>query len=275
MRALALSFIITAFMVKKRLIAATLASAALVVPFFPVAAQTAPAASVHANWGRGGFMGKAGMRGRPGMMAGRPIFGSVTAVSGSTLTVASKGFGKDATATTYTVDATNAKVDKNGAAGTISDIAVGDMVMIQGAVNGASVTATAIRDGMPRRDGRDPAQDAVPGNGQPVVMGTVSAIAGSTLTITNNGGTPYTVDATSATILKAGKTAGFSDIAVGDVIVAQGTVNGTSITAASVRDQGAPKAPPSPSGNAGTSVPTRHAGFFGRIGGWFTHLFGF
>jgi hypothetical protein len=44
-------------------------------------------------------------------------------------------------------------------------------------------------------------------------------------------GTTYTVDATNATIKKAGGAGTLADITVGTMLVAQGTVNGTTVTA--------------------------------------------
>jgi len=76
------------------------------------------------------------------------VMGIVSAISGNTLTVSGKqGFGSTATTTTYTVDATNAKITKNNTTGTIASIAVGDTVMVQGTISGTNVTATIIRDG--------------------------------------------------------------------------------------------------------------------------------
>src|ERR1700722_1326994 len=104
-----------------------LASAAAAVLLVGGAASAATTGS----WGGGSHM-------PPG------VFGTVSAISGSTLTVTSKGFGANATATTYTVNAANATVMKNGATSALSDIAVGDNVMAQGTVSGDTVTATKI-----------------------------------------------------------------------------------------------------------------------------------
>lgn len=214
-----------------------------------------------------------------GMMADQHmgVFGKVTTISGSTLTVERKGFGKDATTASYSVDASSAKVEKSGAAATLADIAVGDTVMVAGTVNGMSVTATMIRDGFPGRGdhpfgGAPTWPQLPPGNGQPVVMGTVSAISGSTLTVGNEAGVTYTVDATSAKVSKGGKDAALSDVATDDVVLVQGTVNGTSVTAASVIDQTFVRPAPA----SGTTTPPAHrAGFFESIHGFFSHLFGF
>jgi len=191
---------------------------------------------------------KGGVR-KPGVM------GTVSAVNGNSITVTSKKFTKGATGTTptattvtYTVDATNATVTKSGAASTVSAIAVGDTIMVQGTVSGTSVTATAIRDGvMTRTPGTFGATGAHTKNG---VMGTVSAISGNSITVTskarpNRGSsatatvaTPvtYTVDASSATVTKSGTASSVSAVAVGDTIMVRGTVSGTNVTAKTIMD---------------------------------------
>jgi hypothetical protein len=100
------------------------------------------------------------------------------------------------------------------------------------------------------------------GNGQPIVGGTVSAINGNTVTITNKSNASYTVDISNAKVTKNGNAAASSTIAVGDTILAQGTINGTTVTAVNIVD----------SANASANV---HAGFFGSIGSFFARLFGF
>ncbi|HEY5383265.1 MAG TPA: DUF5666 domain-containing protein [Candidatus Paceibacterota bacterium] len=219
-----------------------------------------------------------------GGQAGRApsVFGTVSAINGDTLTITSKGFGANAAATSYTVDATNATITKNSAASSLGNVAVGDTISAQGTVSGTSVVATTIRDGMMGRGmGMKPGQHAtstrpasiIQGNGQPVIGGTVTAINGSSLTITNKSNVTYTVDATNATVTKAGSASSLSNVSVGENVVVQGTVNGTSVTAASVMDSG------SASASAANSTSSAHrggiGGFLGGIGGFFHSLFGF
>jgi hypothetical protein len=73
---------------------------------------------------------------------GQPIVGgTVSVISGNTITITNSG------STTYTVDATNAKIEKRGiATSTISNISTGDHLLVQGAVNGTAITATTIID---------------------------------------------------------------------------------------------------------------------------------
>lgn len=73
---------------------------------------------------------------------GHGVMGSVTAVDGNTITVT----GKDGQS--YTVNAASATVQKM-VAGSISDIAIGDRIGVQGTVSGNSVTATQIMDDLP------------------------------------------------------------------------------------------------------------------------------
>jgi hypothetical protein len=86
------------------------------------------------------------------------VMGKVSAISGNTVTLSGKsGFGKDATDVSYTVDVSAATV-KKFVAGTdgskptettiaVSDIVVGDMIMVKGTVSGTTVTATEIMVG--------------------------------------------------------------------------------------------------------------------------------
>ena len=70
----------------------------------------------------------------------------------------------------------------------------------------------------------------------PGVGGKITAINGSILTVTGRNNTTYTVDATNATITKSGTASQLSAIAVGDNIMARGTLSGTNLTATSIMD---------------------------------------
>jgi len=74
-------------------------------------------------------------------------------------------------------------------------------------------------------------------------MGTVTAINGTGLTITGRQGfgtsspsVTYAIDASGATVIKAGTTSTVASIAVSDVVEVQGTVNGTNVIATIIRD---------------------------------------
>lgn len=256
--------------------AGVVASLAIAVPVF---AETSAGASA-VQKGRGGI---GEMRG--GEASG--VTGTVSAINGTTLTVTSKGMMRPepmheasgtkstaaATTTVYTVNASSATVYKNNVTSTVASIATGDTVMVQGTVSGTSVTATVIRDGV--GDAKGSARGAsstlptstIKGNGEPVVGGNITAINGTTLTITNESNVTYAVDASSATIVKGNATSSISSVAIGDGVVVQGMVNGNAITASSIIDQGAK--------GKSTSHGNFVSGIFGAIGGFFSHLFGF
>jgi len=242
---------------------------------------------------------------RPGMVNGgirqgmKPEFiGTVSAINGSTITMTSKqGFGlggfvgrnassspKTAptitpTTVIYSINTTNSTVIKNNATSSVSNISVGDTLMVQGTLNGTNITATNIRDGIMNSLGRDNGANnrgdfasttsLVEGNGQPVIAGTISTISGETLTISNKSNVSYSVDATNAKITQGpNNTVSISNLTVGDNVVVQGTINDTSVTASSIIDQTKP--------GAATSTPQKpRAGILGGIGQFFMHLFGF
>jgi hypothetical protein len=71
--------------------------------------------------------------------------------------------------------------------------------------------------------------------GQRGAHGTVTAVSGNTITITDKDGKTLTVDASGATVSKV-ITVPVSDIKIGDTIGAHGTVSGTTITATHIMD---------------------------------------
>ena len=215
---------------------------------------------------RGHFNGQMGRM--QGQKQGMGIFGTVATVNGNTITVTSKTAPNSTTTASYTVDATNATVTKNNATSTVSSIAIGDIVSVRGTVNGTNVVSNSIRDG--QMIARNP---IISGDGQPVVAGTVSAVSGQTVTITNKSNVQYAIDATKAKIIRGRSTINISDIRVGDSVVAQGTVNGTSVIASSIIDESKPANITANSKN----IPAgkTNLGFLGSIGQFFSHLFGF
>ena len=267
------------------LVAVTIASAIATIPAF---AQMPPVpTSVN-----GLYRSDAQIQGMPqGGMHGDPrdnmkpgVFGTVSTISGTTLTITGKeGFGQKSATTTYTVDASNATVHKNNATSTISSITVGDTVMVQGTISGTSVIATSIRDGIMMRggpnmmdgkgrEGMSSSTSPMTGNGQPVIAGTISAISGSSITITNKSNVSYTVDASNAKIVQGQNTITVSNLTVGTSVIVQGSVNGNSVTATSIIDQ----VQPTPNGTTDGQTHTNdRPGFFGGIGHFFMHLFGF
>ena len=207
-----------------------------------------------------GMMGKGGQRN--GMMG---VVGTVATVNGNTITITAKN--RPATVT-YTVNASGATVTKNGVASSVSNIAVGDQVLVQGTVTGTNIVAKTIRDGV--------VQPTIQGNGQPVVAGKITVISGNTITIANTSNVTYTVDATNAKFVVGGVTSPtISNVAVGDNIVVQGSVNGNSVVASSILDQKAKTN--NYTENFGSNPKPRDfmGGMMGGIGNFFKRLFGF
>lgn len=195
------------------------------------------------------------------------VVGRVSTINGNTITVISKqGFGNRDANTTFTVNTTNAQFLTGNTAIALSSISVGDTVTVQGVVTGTNVVATIIRDG---KVGNGNASDnnqamlQIQGNGQPVVAGTVSAINGLAISVTNSGNVAYIVDAANAKIVQGKNTILLSGVKIGDSVIVQGTVNGASISATTIIDANA------------TAGQKTHLGFFGSIGQFFRNLFGF
>jgi hypothetical protein len=172
------------------------------------------------------------------------------------------------------------------------------MVMAAGTVSGTSVIATTIRDGVApgvmgkpgeRGEGRYASSTApmgngrhasstplIQGNGQPVIGGTVSAISGNTLTVTTaQGGVTYSVNVSSAVIKKGNATSSVSSIAIGDKVIVQGSVSGSSVTASSVIDSVAASAQASSTASASSHANGGIGRIFNSIGGFFHNFFGF
>src|ERR1035437_7221371 len=123
------------------------ASMALAIPAF---AQTNSSSNKpNVGWSRRGYSqlspghtaGQGGINRGQGMM--RPgVSGTVTAVNGNIITINGRqGFGSTTPTVSYTVNATNATVRKNNATSTVSSIAVGDVIAVQGTITGTNVTA--------------------------------------------------------------------------------------------------------------------------------------
>jgi hypothetical protein len=272
------------------------ASLAMVMPAF--AAQTT------APQGSGAWTGRSGGT-HAGMEPG--VFGTVTAISvggdANTFDVTAKtrpASGKTATSaastTVYAVNAASAKIYKGSATTTVSvaSIAVGDTGMVQGTVSGTNVSATVVRDGVNGASGRSGVAGGkgfghgasstsstaaiIQGNGEPVIGGSVTVVNGTTLTVTNASNVTYTINAASTTVVKNGTSTALSNVLVGDSVIVQGTVNGNSVTASSIIDQGTKGSAANSSSSKSHGAGGFGAGignFFGAIGGFFQHLFGF
>lgn len=158
------------------------------------------------------------------------VGGTITAINGSTITIAS---GLNLGGATYTIDASSAVVMKSGTTSTVSAFAVGDRIFAEGTINGTNVTATKIFDGMGGKGFG--MQGKGRGGMRQGVMGTVTSVNGTTVTLTGKDGKTYTVDAGTATVQKM-TTESLSNVMVGDTIGVHGTVSGTSVKATNIMD---------------------------------------
>ncbi len=192
-------------------------------------------------------------------------FGTVTSISGNTLTVSQTiRIDKKSNATTtkiYTVDASNAKIIKAGATSSLSSILIGDRVSISGTVNGTNITAKMIRVVMPEVKAL---KNEFVWNGQPVVGGKITSVIGNTILITNGSNVSYTIDASNTKIFINGATSSVANLKVNNEIVVQGTVNGNNITATSIISH-----------QNVNNIPKPNTGFFGKMKNFFGHFFGF
>lgn len=143
---------------------------------------------------------------------GDNVNGTVTAISGSTLTVLDKA------GTSHTVVVTGTTVYKlpHHLTGSLADITVGTKIKAEGTLSGGILTAAVVKIRLDH------------------VNGTVTAIpSGTSLTVLGKNGTTYTVNVTGTTLYKLPHrlTGTFGDIAVGSKVKAEGTLVGTTLTA--------------------------------------------
>ncbi len=160
----------------------------------------------------GGWMAPGGIGAGRGFMMNDI---TITAISGTSLSL------RTADGWTRTIDASGATVTRAGQTVALSTLRVGDQIVFgetrqsDGSFRIGSITVVL-----------------------PQVGGTVAAKSGDTLTVKDRAGTSVTVRVTSSTTfqVKGVTTATIADVAVGDVIQAEGTRNGDgSITATIVR----------------------------------------
>jgi hypothetical protein len=165
--------------------------------------------------------------GRLGGVAGEQhVQGTVTATTGSTVTVKTSG----GSTATYTVNSTS-EIVRNGQSATLADVKVGDPVLVhvypsssgqllvERLLAGTSASAPGPGALVPRGYGP---QGGGPGGiaGEQHVQGTVTATTGSTVTVKTSGGSTatYTVNSTSE-IVRNGQSATLADVKVGDPVL--------------------------------------------------------
>jgi len=90
----------------------------------------------------------------------RGLIGEITDIDDDTITMTSK-FGTSTTEEkTFTVDASNAEIKIDNATSTISDLSDGDTILVEGKIDGTTITATMIRKGDIIEDGGLPLENA-------------------------------------------------------------------------------------------------------------------
>ncbi|MEI8334049.1 MAG: DUF5666 domain-containing protein [Chloroflexota bacterium] len=176
---------------------------------FMNAPSASPGASPAAGEDRNGWAApgtpdgdRQGMMG--GRMGGRGMSGeiSITGISGSQISLAT------ADGWTRTIDATGATIEKGGKTATVADLAVGDQIDLRqtrGTDGKYTITAIAVV--------------------QPQIVGSVTAVDGSSITIKQFDGTAKTVVVTASTTYASGRrTADKAAVVVGSLVMARGTL---------------------------------------------------
>ncbi len=202
-----------------------------------------------------------------------PFFGKVTAVSGTSITMTTLS----PTSTAYTIDASRAKFMKNEkTAGAITDIAVGNLIGVQGTSSGTNIAANAI---MINGGGPENTNGAV-GRG---IAGKVTSISGNTFTIdstpfhgrgmrgaaTSTPVTPpapvsYTVTADANTVYtKDGQPATINDVTTTSLIMVRGTTDPVAHTIAATNVMINTHIP------TASSAPLAKKSLLGRVLGFF------
>ncbi|MDE2030841.1 MAG: hypothetical protein KGI58_01095 [Patescibacteria group bacterium] len=154
------------------------------------------------------------------------VMGIVTSINNSIIVINSKNN------INYTIDASTAKILKNrNTIIKVSDILVGDTIMAQGTITGNNVLATTIFDGKTIVSKKS--HKNFPG-----VIGIVSSVNGTTISVTTKNNIVYNVDISSAKIEKGSPAinAHIGDILNGDTVMVRGTVNGSSVIAKTILD---------------------------------------
>jgi hypothetical protein len=166
------------------------------------------------------------------------VFGTISAIDGSTITV------RDQSGSTTTVVTTSSTTVTKSVTASVSDIAVGDRVMVDGGGSSSSITATSVHDngaatntsgGPTGGPGGNAGPPGGAGNGS-FVSGTVTAVSGSSFTVTDASGNKVTVTTSSATTVTKDETTSVSSLAVGDTVMVQGATSNGTVTATEIHD---------------------------------------
>lgn len=220
----------------------------------------------------------------------RPVvMGVVSARTGTMLTVTSKD------GALYTIDAAQALITKSlgreSSVNSVSDIPLGETVVVAGVLSDTTVTATrviyglggALLKGGPGVVGDSIATAASLEAPRPIAVGVVTTIAGTTITLESTDSGTVTVDASDAMFLKTGdKATSIAGIAVGDTVSVEGVGTGAALSATKVVDT--TKAPPTRKQDKKSSekieaaspavkrAEVQQASFFKKVGSLLGHL---
>jgi hypothetical protein len=220
-----------------------------------------------------------GGAGGPGQgFASRGAQGTIASISGTTFAVDST----DRTGATSTVTVTtgDATTYTDAVAGQVSDLALGDTVLVRGTDTNGAVTATSVTEGAtisrggaggatpPTGTGYGPPAGFTPpngGTGQPgqggpgggggFTAGSILSVDGDAFTVKAADGTQVVVTTTSATTVTVTKRISFADLKKGDAVQVIGTRTGDKVAATSVR-RGQLGGFGGPGRGAGTSTTT-------------------
>jgi hypothetical protein len=157
------------------------------------------------------------------------VSGKISVIDGPTLTIVSGS-------KTYTVDASAAKITKGVGRqvedSVLSELKVGDMVLVSGKISDTKISATAVMILSVENIMKT----------APVVSGKITAIKGMTLTVIGKNNTSYSVDITNAKLVGSfGKNISqisAANLRVGGAVSVSGTVSGTNIKASTVMATG-------------------------------------
>ena len=159
-----------------------------------------------------------GGRGQHGTFVKPATTGTVTAINGTSISITTKD---------------NKAITVDASAPGVASIKVGDLIMVEGTLNGTNAVATKINDigtipaGARPFEGRKGPMGM--GMRRPGAMGTVTAINGTSLTLTGPMNEIITVDASAADI---------STLKVGDKIAVEGSVKTIAVTATAIHAAG-------------------------------------
>jgi subtilase family serine protease len=158
------------------------------------------------------------------------IMGTVTAMSPNSITV------QTAAKVPQTITASvvpSTKFLRSDAAASLTDLKVGDRVVMYAKLNGDKVEAATVKFGKPPHRQMKP----MSGNEQHI-MGTATAMSPNSITVETAAKVPQTITASvvpSTKFLKSGTDASMTDLKVGDRVVIHAKLNGDKLEAATVK----------------------------------------